>query len=149
MLNNLRLFKKKALLYNPKATIRNFIILLLCILVSIMTLMSKEAKAETNSTSENKEVICSSTAYTGGGRTSLGLACVRELDGISTISVDPNVIPFGSMLYIEGYGYAIAADTGSSIKGNKVDVYFNTLQECYDWGRRDVKVVILGDSSGK
>lgn len=149
MLNNLRLFKKKALLYNPKAAIRNFVIVLLCILVSIMTLTGKAAKAETSTTVENKEVICSSTAYTGGGKTSLGLECVRNLDGISTISVDPNVIPFGSMLYIEGYGYAIAADTGSSIKGNKIDVYFNTLQECYEWGTRDVKVVILGDSSGK
>ena len=149
MLNNLRIHKKKALLYNPKATIRNFTIALLCVFVTTMTLMSKDVKAATNSTSENKEVICYTTAYTGGGKTFLGLTCARNADGISTISVDPNVIPLGSMLYIEGYGYAVAADTGSSIKGNKVDVYFNTLQECYDWGTRNVKVTILGDSSGK
>ena len=149
MLTNLRIYKKKALLYNPKATIRNFIIALLCVFVSAMTLMSKEIQASTNSTSENKEVICYTTAYTGGGKTFSGLTCARNADGISTISVDPNVIPLNSMLYIEGYGYAIAADTGSAIKGNKVDVYFNTLQECYDWGTRYVKVTILGDSSEK
>ena len=149
MLNNLKNNKKKALLYNPKATIRSFTIALLCIFVSTMTLMSKEIKADTNSIAENKEIICYSTAYTGSGKTFSGLTCIRKADGISTISVDPNVIPLGSMLYIEGYGYAVAADTGASIKGNKVDVYFNTLQECYDWGARNVKVIILGDSSGK
>lgn len=146
MLTNLRIYKKKALLYNPKAQIRNFIIALLCVCASVITLMGKETQA---STSENKDVICYTTAYTGGGKTFLGLTCTRKINGISTISVDPNVIPLRSLLYIEGYGYAIAADTGSAIKGNKVDVYFDTLQECYDWGTRYVKVTILGDSSEK
>lgn len=149
MLTNLRMYKKKALLYNPKATMRNFIIALLCVFVSSMTLMSKKTQASTNSTAENKDIICYTTAYTGGGKTFLGLTCARNVNGISTISVDPNVIPLRSILYIEGYGYAIAVDTGSAIKGNKVDVYFDTLQECYDWGTRYVKVTILGDSSEK
>ena len=98
-------------------------------------------------TVNNKEIICSATAYTGGGRTSSGMSCERDPDGISTISVDPSIIPLGTMVYIEGYGYAVAADTGGSVKGNKIDVYFNSLSECYNWGSKSVKVTILGDSS--
>lgn len=97
----------------------------------------------------NKELICSATAYTSGtgGKTASGRMVERNLNGISTVSVDPNVIPFGTYLYIEGYGYAVAADTGSAIKGNEVDVYFNSSSECYDWGRKTVKVTVLGDST--
>lgn len=149
MLNNLNTNKKKALLCNPKATIRRFAITLLCIFVTTMTLMSKEAHATTSTIASNSEIVCESTAYTGSGKTFSGKPCTRNADGISTVSVDPNVIPIGSMLYIEGYGYAVAADTGAAIKGNKVDVYFSTLQECYNWGSKSVKVTILGDSSGR
>lgn len=91
------------------------------------------------------ELICSSTAYTAsaGSLTASGLAVERNPNGISTVSVDPTVIPFGTYLYIDGYGYAIAADRGSAIKGNEVDVYFNSESECYNWGRQNVKVTIL------
>ena len=99
-----------------------------------------------NVTVNNKEIICSATAYTGGGRTSSGILCRRDPNGISTISVDPSVIPIGTKVYIEGYGYAVAADTGSSVKGNKIDVYFNSVSECYNWGNKSVKVTILGNS---
>lgn len=94
------------------------------------------------------ELICSSTAYTAkaGSLTASGLAVERNPKGISTVSVDPTVIPFGTYLYIEGYGYALAADKGSAIKGNEVDVYFATSSECNNWGRQNVKVTILGDS---
>ena len=95
-----------------------------------------------------KELICSSTAYTAkaGSLTASGLAVERNPDGISTVSVDPTVIPFGTYLYIDGYGYALAADKGSAIKGNEVDVYFTSSSECNNWGRQEVKVTILGDS---
>lgn len=93
------------------------------------------------------EIICSSTAYTAkaGSLTASGLAVERDPNGISTVSVDPTVIPFGTYLYIEGYGYAIAADKGSAIKGNEVDVYFSSNSECNNWGRQNVKVTVLGD----
>ncbi|WP_160690854.1 3D domain-containing protein [Clostridium sp. C2-6-12] len=93
------------------------------------------------------EIICSSTAYTAraGSLTASGLAVSRDPNGISTVSVDPSVIPFGTYLYIDGYGYAIAADRGSAIKGNEVDVFFTSNSECNNWGRQDVKVTILGD----
>jgi len=59
------------------------------------------------------------------------------------VAVDPRVIPLGTRLYIDGYGYAIAGDTGSAIKGNRIDLCFDTLQEVYAFGRRLVTVRIL------
>jgi 3D (Asp-Asp-Asp) domain-containing protein len=61
------------------------------------------------------------------------------------VAVDPNVIKLGTKLYIQGYGYAQALDVGSAIKGNKIDLYFETYQEAIKWGRRKVKVFILKD----
>jgi len=97
----------------------------------------------------NKELVCSTSAYTSGtgSKTASGRTLERNPNGISTVSVDPNVIPFGTMLYIEGYGYAVAADTGSAINGNELDLYFNSSSECYNWGRKTVKVTVLGDST--
>lgn len=94
------------------------------------------------------ELICSATAYTAssGSLTASGRVVERNQSGISTVSVDKNVIPFGTYLYIEGYGYAVAADTGSAVKGNEVDVYFESSDECDNWGRQTVKVTVLGDS---
>lgn len=76
--------------------------------------------------------------YTASGR-----KAVRDPAGFSTIAVDPSVIPYGTKLYVEGYGFAIAADTGTSIKGNKIDVFFNTYKEACNWGVRNVKVYVL------
>ena len=59
------------------------------------------------------------------------------------VAVDPRVIPLGSELYIEGYGYAKALDIGSAIKGNRVDLFFETEREALRWGRRSVKVYVL------
>lgn len=83
------------------------------------------------------------TAYTGGSYTAMGLKPTRDPNGLSTISVDPSVIPLGSKVYVEGYGYAIASDTGGAIKGNKIDLYMNSLQDCYAFGRRTVTLHIV------
>lgn len=85
-----------------------------------------------------------STAYTGGGTTATGTVPVRNADGTSTIAVDPRVIPLGSLVYVEGYGQAIAADTGGVIKGNIVDVYLNSNEEAISWGRKyNVAVYVI------
>lgn len=61
-----------------------------------------------------------------------------------TVAVDPNVIPLGSKLYIEGLGYRVAEDTGGVIKGNKIDVYVTTYDEAISNGvTPDAKVWIL------
>lgn len=90
-----------------------------------------------------KTLTMESTAYYGHGTTALGLKPVRNPNGLSTIAVDPNVIPLGTKVYVSDYGLAIAADTGGAIKGNIIDVFLNSYEECYSWGRRQVTVQIL------
>ena len=90
-----------------------------------------------------KTLTMESTAYYGHGITASGLKPVRNPNGVSTIAVDPNVIPLGTKVYVSGYGVAIAADTGGAIKGNIIDVFLNTHEECMSWGRRQVTVQIL------
>ena len=91
-----------------------------------------------------KVLTCSASAYCLKGRTATGRYTSRGV-----VAVDPRVIPLGSKLYIESadgrfvYGYAVAADTGGAIKGNKVDLYMETKNECLSFGRRNVKVYIL------
>lgn len=86
-----------------------------------------------------KVMTMESTAYTyTGNRTATG---VEPREGL--IAVDPRVIPLGTQVYIEGYGYAIAADTGGAIKGDIIDVFFPSLQRCLNWGRRSVQVYVI------
>ena len=82
------------------------------------------------------------TAYTWGGgasgHTSVGLYPKRGI-----VAVDPRVIPYYTKLYIPGYGMAIAGDTGGAIVGTRIDLFMDSLHECYQWGRRDVEIYIL------
>jgi len=82
-----------------------------------------------------------SAAENGGnssGRSATGLKI-----GHGVVAVDPHFIPLGTRLYIEGYGYAVAADTGGAIKGNRIDLGHDTRHEANSVGRRSVKVRIL------
>lgn len=62
---------------------------------------------------------------------------------MKVIAVDENVIPLGSRVWVEGYGVAIAGDTGGAIKGHKIDVFMPDKAAAAAWGRRTVRVVIL------
>lgn len=73
-----------------------------------------------------------------GPRTATGLLAQRGV-----VAVDPSVIPLGSRLFIEGYGYAIAGDTGGAIQGMRIDLCFNSYDEAIRFGRRTVKVYIV------
>ena len=79
------------------------------------------------------------SAYTHTGhRTASGTQPSR---GVA--AVDPRVIPIGSKLYIEGYGYATALDIGGDIKGSRIDLFFETRREALNWGLRTKKVYVL------
>ncbi|MFL0266554.1 3D domain-containing protein [Candidatus Clostridium radicumherbarum] len=77
------------------------------------------------------------------GKTASGTIAKRDPQGYSSVAVDPRVIPLGTKLFIEGYGYAVAEDTGGAIKGNAIDVFFETDSECFNWGVKNVNVYIL------
>lgn len=71
-------------------------------------------------------------------------------DFVSTIAADPKVFPIGTVLYVPGYGYGIVADTGSAIKGKKIDLYFETRKQVFkQWGKRKVTVYVLKRGNGK
>jgi 3D (Asp-Asp-Asp) domain-containing protein len=76
---------------------------------------------------------------------------VRVKQGIlSTIAADPKVFPLGTILYIPGYGYGIVADTGSAIKGKKIDLYYKSKEQIYkEWGKRKVNVFVVHTGNGK
>lgn len=60
-----------------------------------------------------------------------------------TIAVDPRIIPLGSKVQVEGMGTYIAEDTGSAIKGNIIDIFFNNHSEALKFGRRKIKLKVL------
>lgn len=98
-------------------------------------------------TGTSKTISCLGTAYSCDGRP--GITATGTVVHLGTVAVDPKVIPLGSKLYITSddgkyvYGYATAEDTGGLIKGNRVDLYYNTTEECIQFGARRVTVRVL------
>lgn len=107
--------------------------------------------------SYSKVLTCNATAYDlsfqscgkNPGHPAYGITASGTRAQYGTVAVDPKVIPLGTRMYIESadgsfvYGYCVAEDTGGAIKGNKVDLFFNTNSECMQFGRRSVNVYIL------
>nr|WP_266138985.1 cell wall-binding protein EntB [Bacillus wiedmannii]MCX3314693.1 cell wall-binding protein EntB [Bacillus wiedmannii] len=116
----------------------------------------EEAKAreesKNNTQAAKRELTVVATAYTAdpsengtyGGRvlTAMGHDLTAN-PNMRIIAVDPKVIPLGSKVWVEGYGEAIAGDTGSAIKGNRIDVLMGSKSKAMNWGRQTVKVKIL------
>lgn len=88
-----------------------------------------------------------STAYTANckgcsGITKMGIDLKKYPDA-RVIAVDPSLIPLGSLVKVEGYGTAIAADIGSAINGKKIDVFISERGEALQWGRKDVQIKVI------
>ncbi|SFM19086.1 3D (Asp-Asp-Asp) domain-containing protein [Gracilibacillus orientalis] len=103
--------------------------------------------SEESSEQSGETIEVSATAYTAkcdgcSGVTATGIDLL-ENPNMKVIAVDPSVIPLGTRVHVEGYGEAIAGDTGGAIKGNKIDVHVPNKDEAYDWGVRTVDVTIL------
>jgi 3D (Asp-Asp-Asp) domain-containing protein/LysM repeat protein len=103
--------------------------------------------ATESANSQGATYTMKATAYTancGGcsGVTATGVN-LKANPNAKIIAVDPNVIPLGTRVYVEGYGEAIAADTGGSINGNRIDVYVPSDQQARNWGVRTVTVKVL------
>ncbi|TFD97034.1 3D domain-containing protein [Jeotgalibacillus sp. R-1-5s-1] len=102
---------------------------------------------EAPSAEATQELTVTATAYTAycagcSGVTATGID-LRSNPNQKVIAVDPNVIPLGSRVWVEGYGEAIAGDTGGAIKGNKIDVFIPSQDAALNWGVKTVDVKIL------
>ncbi len=107
---------------------------------------TKVASAAKDS-SDGKEFYVTATAYTAHcngctGITSTGINLKSNPD-VKVIAVDPSVIPLGSKVWVEGYGYAVAGDTGGAIKGNKIDLFIPSKSQAYKFGRKKVRIKVL------
>ena len=113
--------------------------------------IKKSVKTNKGNFNYKQKITMRATAYTADeestgkkpgdkyyGITASGMKAQRGV-----VAVDTNVIPFGTKLYIEGYGHAIAGDRGGAIKGNKVDVFVDSIKEAKNWGVKTVDVYIL------
>lgn len=120
---------------------------------------SEEKQAKSNDTKEDNNnsnqsespegetVSAEATAYTAScegcsGVTATGVDLDANPDE-KVIAVDPDVIPLGSKVYVEGYGYATADDTGGDIKGDRIDLFVPSKDEALDFGRQSVDVTIV------
>lgn len=105
------------------------------------------AEKEVSASPQGKEMTVTATAYTANcngcsGVTATGID-LRANPGQKVIAVDPSVIPLGSKVFVEGYGTAIAGDTGGAIKGNKIDVFVPSKSEAMNFGVKTVKIKVL------
>lgn len=108
---------------------------------------------------ESEKVVA--TGYTAGvestgkhpdhpeyGITFSGVKVKRDL--FSTIAADLDLFPLGTILYIPDYGYGVVADIGGAITGNRIDLYFDTVEDVYDqWGKKEVEVYVVERGNGE
>lgn len=110
-------------------------------------------KTEKGTFTFTDKIKMKSTAYTAGkestgkspGDAGYGITASGRKAQHGVVAVDTSHIPFGTKLYIEGYGYAVAGDTGGAIKGHKIDVFFDKLSDAINYGVRTINVYILDE----
>jgi 3D (Asp-Asp-Asp) domain-containing protein len=111
---------------------------------------AKKAKTTSSKSSKLKVVktiTVTATAYTANCKRCSGITAtginLKKHPNLKVISVDPKVIKLGTKVYVEGYGYAIAGDTGGAMRGKKIDIFVPSYKKAIQWGRKTVKVKIL------
>ena len=89
------------------------------------------------------------TAYQPHDGSATGHTATGRKAEYGVIAVDPRVIPMNSLVYVEGYGFAVAADTGGAIRGNKIDVCFASASQVNAWGRKKVTIHVVKEKINK
>lgn len=100
---------------------------------------------------EAESFIAECTAYTAGyestGKTpdhpAYGITASGRKVSEGMIAADTSVLPFGTKVWIEGLGVFVVEDTGGDIKGNRIDIYMNDLDEAVKFGRQERRVIVL------
>lgn len=113
----------------------------------VETSSDASASDDGSSDAEGETYTMEATAYTANcdgcsGVTATGIDLNNNRDA-NVVAVDPNVIPLGSTVHVEGYGEAVAGDTGGAINGEKIDLHVPTRDEALEFGRQDVEVTVL------
>lgn len=113
----------------------------------VVTASVSRGENSSSNSSDGKEFYVTATAYTANcngctGVTATGIN-LKSNPNVKVVAVDPNVIPLGSKVWVEGYGYAVAGDTGGAIKGKKVDLFIPSKSQAYEFGRKKVRIKIL------
>ena len=93
----------------------------------------------------SRVVRVEATAYSSAQADLSAYTATGTLCRYGVIATDPYFIPLGTKVYIPGYGYAVAEDTGGAIVGNRIDIAFDTLSECYEFGRQWIDLYIIED----
>lgn len=91
----------------------------------------------------SKVIRVEATAYSSAQPNLSKYTATGKLCKRGVIAVDPKIIPLGTKVFIPGYGYAVAEDTGSAIRGHKIDIAFDTVAECYQFGRKNIEIYIV------
>ena len=117
------------------------------IAVGTKVVTASVSRSNSAAPASGKEFYVTATAYTPfcngcSGITATGIN-LRANSELKLIAVDPSVIKLGSKVWVEGYGYAIAGDTGGAIKGNKIDILVQTKAQASAWGRKKVRIKVL------
>jgi 3D (Asp-Asp-Asp) domain-containing protein len=102
-----------------------------------VTISDAAASFASASAEGGRTITVIATGYSLDGHTSSGLPV-----GWGVAAVDPSVIPLGTHMTVPGYGEAVAADTGGSVVGSSIDLWFPTVAQANAWGRRTVTVVL-------
>ena len=89
--------------------------------------------------SRARTLVVDAVAYHLPGRTASGLPV-----GVGVVAVDPAVIPLGTRMFVPGYGKAVAADVGTAVRGNIIDLWMPSRAKALAWGRRTVTITIYG-----
>lgn len=115
--------------------------------VSVGTKVVTANVSRSSEPSSGKEFYVTATAYTPNCAGCSGISAaglnLRANPDMKVIAVDPKVIPLGTKVWVEGYGNAVAADTGGAIKGKKIDVLVPTTSKAKSWGRKKVRIKVL------
>ncbi|WP_243834801.1 3D domain-containing protein [Exiguobacterium sp. AT1b] len=105
--------------------------------------------------SSAKQLLVEATAYTNNPEDTVtydGRVLTRSgydvtdtilFEGMRIIAVDPAIIPLGTRVYVEGIGMAIALDTGSAIKGQKIDIMMDEKEEAVTFGRKPLTIWVI------
>lgn len=122
--------------------------------------LEQKTTRETVDWSKYPKMTVIATGYTAGyestgkkpghpeyGITYSGVRVTR--DAFSTIAADLKVFPIGTVLYVPGYGYGVVADKGAAVKGNHLDLYYETVEDVYEqWGKKKVDVYVVKRGNG-